>query len=130
MKILADHNIEGHAVILLGTFVAEGWSELVNIELAMLADVGMPSNSNDRFVWRFAQKNGMVLLTDNRNMAGDDSLEQTIREENTQKSFPVITLGNTNRLDEKIYRERCVSRLVDIALDLNNYLGLGRIFIP
>ncbi len=130
MKILVDHNIEGQAVLLWGTLVAEGWLKLAEIESVKFTDIGLPFKSSDRTVWRFAQANGMVLLTDNRNMKGKDSLEQTIREENTQNSLPVITIGNTDRLDEKVYREQCVSRLIDFALDLNNYLGTGRVFIP
>jgi hypothetical protein len=63
-------------------------------------------------------------------MKGRDSLELTLREENTPDSLPVITIGNTDRLDEKAYRAQCVSRLVDIALSLNSYLGTGRLFIP
>jgi hypothetical protein len=63
-------------------------------------------------------------------MKGRDSLELTLREENTPDSLPVITIGNTDRLDEKAYRSQCVSRLVDIALSLNSYLGTGRLFIP
>jgi predicted nuclease of predicted toxin-antitoxin system len=40
-----------------------------------LADVGLPDNSTDREVWRFAQANQMLLLTNNRNMEGVDTLE-------------------------------------------------------
>jgi predicted nuclease of predicted toxin-antitoxin system len=130
MKILVDHNIEGYAVLLWGTLLAEGWLELVTIDLINFVDVGLAFNNSDRTVWRFAQANGMVLLTDNRNMVGVDSLEQTLREENTGESLPIITIGNLNRLDEKEYRQQCVSRLVDVALTLNNYLGTARIFIP
>lgn len=130
MKILVDHNIEGQSLILWGTYVAEGWSELVTIELTTFTDAGLPFDTDDRSVWRFAQANDMILLTENRNMTGRNSLEQTLREENTLNSLPVITIGDTDRLDEKSYRERCVSRLVDIASDLKNYLGIGRIFIP
>ena len=37
---------------------------------------------------------------------GEDSLEQVIREENTANSFPVLTIGNLDRLDEVDYRDR------------------------
>jgi hypothetical protein len=42
----------------------------------------------------FAQAQKMILLTANRNMEGDDSLEQTIRNENTLISLPVLTIAN------------------------------------
>jgi deoxyhypusine synthase len=63
-------------------------------------------------------------------MKGDDSLEQVIREENTLQSLPVVTIGNEERLDEQSYREQCASRLVEILVDIDNYMGVGRIYIP
>ena len=72
----------------------------------------------------------LVLLTGNRRKKGVDSLEQVIREENMPTSLPVITVARVNRLDERAYREWCSSRLVEIMLDIENYVGVGRIFIP
>ena len=72
----------------------------------------------------------MLLLTDNRSMSGEDSLEQTLREENTPDSLPVLTVGSTDRLDEQAYREQCADRLVEIVIDLEYYLGTRRLFIP
>jgi predicted nuclease of predicted toxin-antitoxin system len=130
IKILVDHNIEGQALTLWGTLVAEGWLELFSVELVSFANVGLPVDSDDREVWRFAQANRMILLTNNRNMKGDDSLGQILREENTLTSLPVITIGSPKRLSAKEYRSQCVSRLAEILLDLDNYLGTARIFIP
>jgi len=72
----------------------------------------------------------MILLTHNRNMKGEDSLEQTIREENSPAALPVLTVGRVERLRERSYRERCAVRLVEISLDVEKYLGTGRIYIP
>lgn len=72
----------------------------------------------------------MLLITDNRNMAGTDSLEQTIRDESVATSFPVLTFSDIRQVVDKNYRERCVVRLVEICLDIDNYLGSGRLFIP
>ena len=72
----------------------------------------------------------MILITNNRNMKGDDSLEQTLREENRPDSLPVLTIGNIYRLAFRDYRERCADRLLEIGLDLEDYKGRGRIFIP
>jgi len=130
ISVLSDHNIEGYAIRLWDTFVAEGWAELCPIKFVMFADVGLAVNSNDREVWRFAQKHRMILLTDNRNMKGNDSLAQTLREENTPFSLPVVTIGSLERLYEKRYRQRCVSRLFEIITDSALYLGTGRLFIP
>ncbi len=72
----------------------------------------------------------MVLLTANRNMNEADSLEHTIREENTPTSLPVLTIGNPNRLSQRRYREEIALRLAEIAMALDNYLGMGRLYIP
>lgn len=130
ITVLADRNIEGQALLLWGTLGAAGWLELVPMRLVRFEEVGLPHDSTDRDVWRFAQANRMLLLTDNRNMAGTDSLEQTIREENSATSYPVITVGRGDRLIERAYRERCAARLIEIVLYLDDYLGAGRLFIP
>jgi Domain of unknown function (DUF5615) len=128
--ILVDQDIEGQVLILWGGLAAEGWLELCSLQLVTFAQVGLPADSSDRTVWRFAQTHGMMLLTHNRNMNDEDSLEHTIREENTPTSLPVITIGRVERLRERSYRERCIVRLVEIGLEIEQYLGTGRIFIP
>ena len=39
-----------------------------------------------------------------------------MREENTEDSFPVLTIGSLDRLSEADYRERCVDRLPEIVI--------------
>ncbi len=130
ITVLADRNIEGQSLVLWGILAKEGWLDMIPARLAMFKDVGLPFTASDAELWRFAQAGRMIILTDNRNMAGEDSLEQVIRERNTADSMPVLTIGKATRLDEKDYRERCAYRLIDIMADLEDYLGSGRIFIP
>jgi hypothetical protein len=131
MIFLVDHNFKGHARILLGSIASQGWLDVVPIRCVMFEEVGLSIDSNDRVVWRVAQKNKMILLTANRSMKDNDSLEQVMREENTQNSFPVVTIGNADRvLNDSSYRERCVDRIVEIAIYTANYMGARRIFIP
>jgi hypothetical protein len=127
---LVDHNMEGQAALLWDTLAADGWLELVALQLVTFADVGLPVNSPDRLVWRFAQERRILLLTENRNRKGADSLVQTIEEEGNAVSLPVLTIGNLRRMDEPDYRRRCAARLLDVVLFLDHYLGTGRIFIP
>ena len=115
---------------LWGTPATEGWLALCPLQLVTFAHAGLPLDSSDRTVWRFAQAQGMLLLTHNRNMRGEDSLEQTIREENTSTSLPVLTIGRVERLRERSYRERCAIRLIEVGLEVEDHLGAGRIFIP
>jgi hypothetical protein len=131
MNFLIDYNLNGPALILLGSLTGSGWLDLIDIRFIRFSEVELPMNSSDRQVWRFAQANQMILLTANRSMKGKDSLEQVIREENTPTSFPVLTIANVDRLlADSNYRERCVNRLIEIAIDIEYYKGTMRIFIP
>jgi len=130
VSILIDHNIEWQATLLWGTLRSEGWLECYSLNMVMFRDAGLAYDSSDRTVWRFAQQGKMILLTANRNMDGKNSLEQTLREENLPTSFPVVTISQDERLKESAYRSRCAERLLEIVLDLENYLGVGRLFIP
>jgi len=129
MIFLIDHNLEGQALILFGSILAEGWLNLLPVQFVTFEEVGLSVYSSDRIVWNFAQANQMSLLTANRSMKGEDSLEQVIREENTPTSFPVITIGNLDRIEEYDYRERCVDRLMEVVMDIEIYMGVGRLFI-
>ncbi len=130
ITILGDHNIEGHALRLWEAFQRQGWPDVISLHMLTFEAIGLAFDSNDRTVWRFAQAQHMVLLTANRNMNEEDSLEQTIREENTPTSLPVLTIGNPNRISQRTYREDMALRLAEIAIDLDSYLGMGRIYIP
>lgn len=128
--MLVDQNIEGQAALLWSTLHTEGWLDLVSMHLSRFSDIGLARNSTDRVIWRAAQSHQMLLLAANRNMQGEDSLEQTIRENNQVTSLPVITISDVDRMAEATYRERCATRLAEIVIYLNDYLGAGRLFIP
>ncbi|HEY9647365.1 MAG TPA: ACP S-malonyltransferase [Chroococcidiopsis sp.] len=131
MNFLIDHNLGGHAEILLGNIASQGWLELLPIRFVTFKEINLSIDSNDRVVWRTAQANQMILLTANRSMKGEDSLEQVLREENKVDSFPVITIGDADRLlAERFYRNRCVDRILEIVLDIETWMGVGRLFIP
>lgn len=130
ITFLVDHHLEGQAELLWGTLAAEGWLGLLPLRLLRFADVALSFECTDREVWQFAQEHNLLLLTANRNMSGDDSLEQTIRAENQATSLPVITVSDVDRIMDKTYREQCATRLAEIALYLEDYRGVGRLFIP
>jgi predicted nuclease of predicted toxin-antitoxin system len=130
MNFLVDYNLDGYAIIFLGILTKHGWLQFLSINFITFREAGLLMDSSDRIVWDYAQANQMSVLTANRNMKGKNSLEQIIREENQPDSFPVVTIGDLNRLDEFDYREQCVDRLIEITLDIENYRGVGRVFIP
>lgn len=131
MNFLIDHNLGGHAEILLGNIASQGWLELLSIRFVTFKEMNLSIDSSDRIVWQIAQANQMILLTANRSMKGEDSLEQVLREENRADSFPVITIGDADRfLADRVYRNRCVDRLLEIVLDIETWMGVGRLFVP
>ncbi|MEB3336502.1 MAG: ACP S-malonyltransferase [Leptolyngbyaceae bacterium] len=105
MIFLIDHNLEKHAVVLLGSLAKQGWLESIPIRCVTFQECDLYIDSSDRIVWRVAQAKQMILLTANRRMKGKDALERVLREENTSTSLPVVTIGNADRfLDEREYR--------------------------
>jgi hypothetical protein len=128
--VLLDHHMKKTGVLIWGFLENEGWLELLDIPMLTFADVGLPIDSSDREVWRFVQENQLILFTANRNNDGEDSLEQTILDENQPTSFPVVTVGALVRVEEPAYRRQCAERLVEIVVNIENYLGAGRIYIP
>uniref|UniRef100_B8HL75 ACP S-malonyltransferase n=1 Tax=Cyanothece sp. (strain PCC 7425 / ATCC 29141) TaxID=395961 RepID=B8HL75_CYAP4 len=131
MIFLVDHNLEGHALLLLGNIAELGWLDLLPIRFVTFKEVGLSITSDDRVVWRFAQLNQMLLITANRSMKGKNSLEQVIREENSSISLPVITIGDADRIfTDPDYRNRCVDRLIEVVFDIDGYRGSRRLYIP
>ncbi len=115
----------------MGNIASQGWLELLPIRFVTFKEMNLSIDSSDRIVWRLAQANQMILLTANRSMKGDESLEQVLREENTLSSFPVITVGDADRfLADRIYRNRCVDRILEILLNIETWMGVGRLFVP
>ena len=131
MNFLVDYNLQKYGAILLGKIASDGWLDLIPLSFIFFQDIDLPKDSSDRVVWRLAQENRMILLTANRNMKGEDSLEKVLREDNRSDSLPVITIANLDRFSrEANYRSRCADRIIEIVLNLENYMGVGRIFIP
>ena len=128
IKALLDNDVAGFQQLLAGAVESIGWSEL--IEFITLDETGLERDSSDREIWRWCQRNSYLLLTANRNQKDPDSLQLTIREENTPDSLPVITISNQQRLHNAAYREACIERLLTIVLELSDHLGTGRLYVP
>jgi hypothetical protein len=134
ITLLVDANIDGHVKLLLSRLVTEKWklfSDALGLQFRHLEDVGLNRKSPDDVVWRLCQENGYYLLTANRRMQSDDSLEATIRREGTAESLPVFTLADSDRLYESAeYLEKVVESLLDRLMSVANYLGVGRVYLP
>jgi hypothetical protein len=130
ITVLVDHNIEGQADLLKSALASEGWIELAVLRVVTFAELFLPFETSDQKVWEFAQKHRMVLLTANRNKDGEESLGQAILEQNQPASYPVVTIANLDRIVERDYRNRCATKLAEICMEIERYLGTGRLYIP
>jgi len=130
MQLFIDHNIEGFAPLLLGIWAKDAWTELLPLHCIYFSETALPADSDDTTVWRYAQSEGAILLTSNRNCHGDTSLQATIERENHPSALPVITLSHPERLWVPAYRLQVALKIVEIILYLDNYRGTGRLFVP
>ena len=76
------------------------------------------------------QRERFLLLTNNRNREDATSLQATIERENTQGSLPVLTVSDKDKLVLPAYRQQAAHKLAAVIIDLEHYLGVGRVFIP
>ena len=131
--ILADHNVEGQVRLLVHCWEGSDWREFwedLHLSFLTFAEVGLATDSTDREVWIFCQRQRLILITSNRNMDDPDSLEETIRNENTSESLPVFTLTDAESVMKiKVYREKIALKLLEKLSDVEKLLGTGRIFI-
>jgi hypothetical protein len=132
--IMADHNLEGHFVVLLRLWTSDAWVALwesLGLEIASFSRLGMPYNTSDRELWQRCQQRELVLLTANRNDEGPDSLEATIRDLNTLTSLPVMTIADPELvLTSQDYAERVAIQILEYLMELDNFRGTGRLFVP
>lgn len=130
VSILLDHNLDGHLVFLEAGMKETGWDQIVTLVFKRLRDVGLPYDAPDHEIWRFVQEHRLILLTHNRNSDDETSLQATIQRENTPQSLPVLTISNKDDLALSDYRQRAIHKLVEYAVDLDKYLGSGRMYVP
>lgn len=134
IKLLADANIQGQVTVLASCMQAEPWRDFwdyLDLRLLTFGDVGLNSADSDAVVWKRCQELGLLLLTDNRNDDGPDSLESTIRTINTSTSLPVFTIADARRLGTSAeYRHTIIDRLLRYLLEVDNIRGTGRLFLP
>jgi hypothetical protein len=132
--LLADVNIEGYVDYLVALMQLEPWKlfwDHLHLRYVHFADVGLGASSPDSLVWQTCQQQGLYLITDNRNKKDPDSLEATIRTQNTPASLPVFTIGDVQRLRQsKDYANQIIDTLFRYLLEEEKLRGTGRQFLP
>ena len=134
ITLLADANIEGQVDLLVARMQSDTWKELwdyLGLCHVTFADVGLDRADTDTVIWQRCQDAELLLLTDNRNDDGPDSLEATIRARNTGRSLPSFTIGNISHLQSSTeYADRVIEQLLSYILELDEIRGAGRLFLP
>jgi hypothetical protein len=132
--IMADHNIEGHLVMLLRIWTSNEWESLwesLEIEVESFDRLGISYGTSDRDLWQMCQQRDIVLITANRNDEGPDSLESAIRDLNEPSSLPVLTIAAPELvLASQDYAERVAIQVLEYLMELDNFCGTGRLFVP
>ena len=64
--IMADHNVEGHRVVLLRLWTSEAWRavwESLQLEVESFERLGMPYDTSDHELWQLCQQREIILLS-------------------------------------------------------------------
>ncbi len=132
--VVADANIQGQVEHLVERMQAEAWADFwqaLGLALYRFEDVGLSQSSTDLEVWDVCQAEQLVLITDNRNLDSEDSLEATIRRNNRPQFLPVFTIADmTEFRTNSSYAERVVEALYDYLLRIDDVRGTGRLYLP
>ena len=132
--LVADANIQGQVEYLVQRMQADAWVDFwqaLGLVFHRFEDVGLPTSSTDLEVWNVCQAEQLILITDNRNLDSENSLEATIRRNNTPGSLPVFTIADMNEFrTNSSYVERVVEVLYDYLLRIDDLRGTGRLYLP
>jgi hypothetical protein len=132
--ILADINIGRQRKAILAIWASDTWRDLwtgLDLVVVSFPALGLSYNASDALIWRTCQREGLVLITGNRNDDGADSLEATIRNENQPDSLPVVTIADADRvLNDRLYAEKVAESLLDYLMRIDEVRGAGRLYVP
>jgi hypothetical protein len=133
-SIMADNDIQGHMNILLRVLLSEEWREIwlsFNLKLLTFSEIGLSEDVSDAILWQACQNEQAFLITGNRNSDGADSLDATIQRLNTPTCLPVFTLASPKQVQRsRQHAVRVTVKLLQYLLDIDNYRGAGRLWLP
>jgi hypothetical protein len=93
----------------------------------------LPRDLDDRSVWNRCQQEGWVLLTENRNHDGPNSLQATLTDSWRIGHLPTLTLSNKVRLEHsREYAERVATDIAELLFGIahGEYRDRDRIYVP
>ncbi|MBI3821694.1 MAG: ACP S-malonyltransferase [Planctomycetes bacterium] len=132
--ILADNDVRGQVEYLVALMNAEPWREFwldLRLTLYHFEDFGLNPTATDQEIWERCQAEQVVLITGNRTLSGPDSLEATIRLQNTAASLPVLTIADAKKVNfSRAYAGEVVESLIDYLQRIDTVRGVGRLYLP
>ena len=132
--LLADEHADAHLRALVQVCNSPRWREIwttIGVRNHGFSDFKLSPGISDLILWQFCQAESLLLVTANRNGRGSDSLDVTIRTHGIATSLPVLTIADERlMLVDRGYAERAGIRLLEILLDLDEFRGTGRLFLP
>lgn len=136
MGLLADVNVQGHLPyvrLLLLRLDLLSLLEKLELRLVNFPDLKLARDLSDRSLWEYCQQHGWVLLTENRNHDGPDSLYATLSDSWKSGSLPVVTLANKGRFEnDGVYAEFVADQIAGILVDVadGKCCDQPRIYVP
>jgi len=134
--LLADVNVQGEVPYLIRLLRAMDlfWMfETLGLMFATFDDIGIPQEMDDRFLWNMCQSEGWLLLTDNRNRDGANSLGMTLADSWRNGQLPVVTISRKSRFAaEPDYAEHVAKEIADVLFGVvhGQSRDQPRIFVP
>ena len=134
--LLFDVNLDGYRQRLLGILRKHGFEPLMNewsLSFATFSELGIDPETLDRSVWNYCQAQGWVLLTDNRNHDGEDSLQATLDDSWVVGCYPIVTIGDKYAFEnDPLYAAQVAFELADLLIDVKEQFNLHqpRFYIP
>lgn len=132
--IVSDNDVRGQFDAIVNICTSAEWRDIwheLGLRVYTLETVGLAVDAADDQIWETCQQLELVLVTGNRNAVGPESLENTIRTRNQPTSLPVLTLANPYAVEhDRHHAEQVAVRLMEVLLDIDNYRGCGRLYLP
>ena len=100
ITILVDECIDGYAEDLSRLASHPLWTDfrdILGLKILRYRDIGLSTGTSDIAIWQYCQDQRFILITDNRNHEGPDSLEEAILNDASHDTLPVLTIGNRER---------------------------------
>jgi hypothetical protein len=134
LRLLADNDAIGYVEAIVQEMQSPQWVDFwttLGVKLLYFRDVELKPDSSDRDIWQTCQSEQLLLITNNRNQDGPDSLEATIRELSCPDSLPVFTISDLNMFrTDRAYVGRVAEKLYEYLIEIDGLRGTGRLYLP